>query len=67
LKLVYNRKIQLARGLKGVIPSPGTRGSAVESPPQPPQLGSFQNGAKFHGKTPLTKVEHEFLLYDDIE
>jgi len=31
-----------------------------------PQMGSFQNGAKFSGKTPLTNVEHEFLLYDDI-
>jgi len=64
LKLVYNRIIQLSRGLKGVIPSPGTGGSTVESPP--PKMRSFQNGAKFCGKTPVTNVEHKFLLCDDI-
>jgi len=67
LKLVYNRKIQLSRGLRGVTPSHGTN-RRFWSGIQPPTLqrGSAQNGAKFCGKTPLTKVELEFLLYDDI-
>jgi hypothetical protein len=42
-----------------------TGGSGVES--HRLQRGSAQNGAKFYGKTPLTKAEHEFLLYHDIQ
>jgi len=43
-----------------------TGGSGGESQPPTPKSRSAQNGANFCGKTPLTKAEHEFLLYDDI-
>ncbi len=67
LKLGYNRKIQLSRGLKGVIPSHGTNRRFWSGIPTPsPRRRSAQNGANFCGKTPLTKAEHEFLLYDDV-
>jgi len=57
----------LSRGLKGVAPSHGTNRRFWSGIPPPTlQRRSAQNGAKFCGKTPLTKVELEFLLYDHI-
>jgi hypothetical protein len=58
LKLAYKKKIQLSRGLKGVIPHGTNRRfrCGIPSLPTPPPKDKC---SKFCGKTPLTKAKHE--------